>query len=550
VLSAQAVVQATASIEFTHIKPLQKLKSAITEPLKNEIVPLIMRGASEILNQTAALSPGTNPTQTPDQLKKALADTLDKLKTYLGVGESIILTENLTGIQKLGVALGLPIPTSPGASLEADINELVLARLHIFRKDQNTIQVFKDNGQLVGAHVAFEVTLDQPAQFPLISLSAQKVTGSAKSKIFTVNINPDPRLNPGIYSATSSIASALRTGSVEVLEASQKPTLLSTQFTETQSQLQFFHLMKRTLKTNGKISVQLPDGTSGSYISLSGGRQTGAHYQALATQAATYVAQKLLNDTTIGINTNAAPDPGRSFMGHSETQSTELQARLDGANLSVPMVRMQYRWEGWSITAQKAQALIDSLSAQYGFKLYPDGFLMDTQNIKLYEIDLYVNLYQSAFNQILSMTPAQEQALEAKVSATHHCKAIMLPLFTREADRAACSSMGKFRDSMAAHRGGRLNSANQAIDIYNIALDLEQFLSFKELVDLVGVNHLYVYSTINGFRIGSETLSDPIRSNTLGQVDADNPDGILDAVEQILGIDDGEFKMQWIRGVL
>src|ERR1019366_3814206 len=97
---------------------------------------------------------------------------------------------------------------------------------------------------------------------------------------------------------------ALRTGSVEVLEAHQKPTLLSERFTESQTSAQFFHLMRRTLKTNGQISVQLPDGTAGNYLSLSGGRQTGAHYQVLVTQAATYLAQKLLSDTTIGINTN------------------------------------------------------------------------------------------------------------------------------------------------------------------------------------------------------------------------------------------------------
>lgn len=553
VLGAQGLIQATDSIEVTHIKPLQKLKSAVTEPLRNELVPLIMRSASDIFREATALGAGA-PTgataQTPEQLKKALADTMDKLKNYLGVGESIILTENLTGIQKLGINVGLQVDPLPGAGIEGDINELMLSRLHIFRKDQNTIQVFKDNGQLVGAHVAFEATLDQPAAFPIISLSAQKVTGSARSKIFTLNINPDPRVNPGIYTSATALASALRTGSVEVLEGSQKPTRVATKFTESQTSVQFFHLMRRTLKTNGRVSVQLPDGTQGDYISLSGGRQTGAHYQLLATQAATYLTQKILSDTTVGINTQAAPDPGHSFLGHSQTQSTELQARLDKTGLSVPMVRMQSRWEGWNITAKDAIQLVNGLSAKFGFQLYPDGFLMDTTNVKLYEIDLYVNLYESAFAQLLAMTPAQLTALENKTHAQYHCHEVMLPLINSAADRSACESLEKFTKALATYRNARLDAGNQAINLYNLVLDLEQFVQFKDLVQLVGADHMYVYSTINGFRIGSETLSDPIRSNTLGKVDPNNPDGILDAVEQILGVDDGEFKMQWIRGVL
>lgn len=550
VLSVSGLVQATASIEFTHIKPLQRLKSAITEPLKNEIVLLLMHDAAGVLSQTATYGQPGAPTQTPDQLKKDLADTIDKLKVYLGVGESIIITESITGIQKLSAALGLPVPATPGIGVEADANQLVLSRLHFYRKDQNTIQIFKDNGQMVGAHVAFEATLDSPAQFPVLSLSSQIVTGTANSKIFTLNINPDPQFNPAIYNNASSIASALKSGSIEVLESHQQPTLLSTKFTESSGTYQFLQFMKRTLKGNGKISVRLPDGTKGNYVSLTGGKQTGAHYQALATQAATYVAQKITSDTTISINTNAAPDPGHSYLGHSTTKSAELQARLDGGNLSVPMVRFQYRWEGWNITSPKVIELVDSLSAKYGFKLYPDGFLMDTQSVKLYEIDLYISLYQSAFNQLLNLTPEQEDALVTRYTAEHHCHAIMLPLVTKSGDRFVCEAMGKFKTALATYRSGLKDPSNQAINMYNLASDIEEFLDFKDLVTLVGSDHLYVYSTINGFRIGSETLSDPIRSYTLGRADADTPDGILDAVENILGLDDGEFKMQWIRGVL
>jgi hypothetical protein len=55
---------------------------------------------------------------------------------------------------------------------------------------------------------------------------------------------------------------------------------------------------------------------------------------------------------------------------------------------------------------------------------------------------------------------------------------------------------------------------------------------------------------ISGFRIGSETMMDPIYSNTLGTLNPDNPTGVLDSAQQILGIGAGEFGAQWFRNHL
>src|SRR6185437_16244070 len=169
----------------------------------------------------------------------------------------------------------------------------------------------------------------------------------------------------------------------------------------------------RTLETSETLGITLPDGSNQGYIDLTEGDQSGVHHQRLATDAATYLLQRLTHNTTLSIDTASSPNPGQSFLGHSQTRQAELQAQ-SGTDLIDPSVQVNYRWEGWNISRKDTLKLTDFLSAHYGFELYPQGFLNDTQNIKLYEILLSVILYSKALDHIVATTPQQEWDLELK----------------------------------------------------------------------------------------------------------------------------------------
>ncbi len=116
---------------------------------------------------------------------------------------------------------------------------------------------------------------------------------------------------------------------------------------------------------------------------------------------------------------------------------------------------------------------------------------------------------------------------------------------------SSCSAIDRFRAAFDSYRQGIQDPGEQATAVFNIASNFEQFSDFSDFVKWVGgPSNFYLTSVISGFREGSENLSTPVYSNTLGQTDNQNPNGVIDSAESILGMGDGEFEAQWIRDTL
>jgi hypothetical protein len=554
----QGTFQAAVNWNLVHLKPLTRMKDLITEPIQNTLVPWVFLRAADALHRVSEVEQHAG-TESPDQLKKELAQDLDDLKKSLGVGESLILTLSLSGTE--GISGGIQGPTvfSPEAIGQVGLNQLVVSRMQFYRKDANTIQIFKDGGDLLGLNVAFDVGVGGLPEFKLLSLSASGARGKAHSDIFQVNVNPDPDQNPGVYSAAAAITHALRTGSTDLLTAASPPAKLSVKFRDSDSRIQLLHYMRRTLKENSLVHIELPDGSKGDYVDLSQGKQTGSHYQGLATEIASYFLARLTQNGGFGVDTSASPNPGTSFLGHSETRQLEYQARV-APEVSDPYVKVLYRWQGWDMSAKDIIKLTGDLSARYGLALYPEGFLGDAQSVKLYQISLGLSFYGKAIARIMGMSEADEAAFAARYTAQHHCDAYYAFQWDglSEADMNTCYSLADFRDALADHRDNLKNPDKMKKDPRRDpaamlkAIDaLEKFVEFPELVRMAGgPDQIFMRSLITGFRTGSETLSDPIVSNSMGQVDPVNPGGVLSTAQGILGIGDGEFDFQWLREVL
>jgi hypothetical protein len=564
-LSLSGLVEATAQITFSHVKPINLLKQGITEPLKEEFVPWLMAHGAGILNAAAAVK--NEPTNTADQIKKSQTDLkndLDKIDDFLAPGDSLIVTESINGLEQASANLeAANVFSQPAISSSIQSNQEVIWRLNFFRsQDGHTIQIFKDDGQLVNVIVQLEGGISKASTngqaspvFPVVSFMGKKVAGKAKSEIFTVDIG----LNQGsrIYTVINALDSALTRGSVEQLEALQKPNKplrLEVGFKDSSSQFQFFHLIHRTLKSDGQIHIELPDGTKGDYLYIQDGKQSGKSYQNLVTQAATYIAQLVSGDTTVAINTQTPQNPGQSFLGSSHTRNTSFEARIINKGITQPSVQVQYRWEGFNISQSNMVELAGQLSQQYGFKLFNDGFLNDTKDIKMYALDLNVNLYEKALSLILNMSDADQKALDKKYGALHQCDNYPDNLDQMSGqDEDACAAMERFDSALHDYKRGKFkNASEQGKAGMTVASDLEQYVTFTDLVNIVGGPlNIYMNAQITGYRDGSEeSSSNPISSNNFGT--ADPVGGIVDAVEseKNVNLQNGEFDVQWMRDIL
>jgi hypothetical protein len=551
-VGAQGLIQGTVSRSVTHLKPLTSLKKGVTEPFKHVLADLLFKSADNVFQNIDKIK---KDTMTPDAINNQIAKDLEQLTEALGPGESLILTDSLNGVENASGSFGALSGLGPQISLTLGGNQIVLYRVQIYRKPppySNTIQVFRDDGELHGVNLTFEATLGVPIQMPILTVTAKKVAGAATSRIFEVNIDPGfSTTNPGIFTSAMELDSLFRTRSTEVLEAHQKPNIFSVKFHDSGSSLQFFHYMRRTLKEDGDITIKTPTEKPVKYISLLQGAQAGKSYQALATQVGTFIYQRLTNDTTISLNTQANPNPGRTFLGSSTTRDGSFQGQVSDTKIEYPFAQVQYRWDGWQMTTDDITKLTDSLSKKYDWALFAPNFLGTTQKVQLYELQLNINFYEAALQSLDKMSPANEQAMYKKYYALHQCATLPGNINLSKEDFDGCIALSKYDKAYRSYAKDSRSLTDLAKDDFAMAYNIEQFAPFKELVNIVGgAQNIYLYAVLSGYRVGTEVFSNPISSAGFGHSPDLYGDGVLTFEENRLDMNDGEFWVQYLRDFL
>jgi hypothetical protein len=178
--------------------------------------------------------------------------------------------------------------------------------------------------------------------------------------------------------------------------------------------------------------------------------------------------------------------------------------------------------------------------------------LADTKDVKLYELALNISIYQNGLNKLATISKDDLKTLVSNYSSLHNCDKYPDDLQDMAGgDETICAKLGDFQGDLGDYGRAKGDSTKQAKALFAMVSDLEQFATFTDLVRLVGGSgNVYIQSQITGFREGSETLSNPISSNTFGTPDLYNPNGVISTVQSILNIDSGEFNMEWLRSFL
>lgn len=572
-LSVQGSVTGSVSISLSHLKPLTSsltgLQQAMQEPLSNILVTMLTYHASHIFQDMGGAPTGAGASRSAAQLQATLNQDLTELSSVLATGESLILTESLSGSESASLSfMSTVTPTSlaPGATLTGGASEVLLKRIHLFKKNATLVTVYVDGGTMSGLNIGFNLSLGSAVSFPILSIGGSTDQGSASTSVYNVNLNPDPVANPGIYASSLALAALLRDGSTTLLESQQKPLTVSANFSDSTSNFSLFYYGSRSLKGAGQVHVDVPAGfvlTNGvlvpveatdDYISLQDGSQSGNNYESLASTAATYLLQRETGSTQFGLSAQTSANPGQSFLGSSTTRNTVFQAKLTksaaGLSLVQPYVRIEHRWEGWKVSTGDVQNLVNTQSANYGFALFNQGFLLDAKSIHLYELSLTTNVYETGIKQVLSLSKKDESKLVRDLEDSLGCNDddSMGP---PASDSNACTGLGDFDSAYQAYQKGISDPTKLGQTMLQAISSLEKALPFSQLTALVGgAQNIFVTGSLSGFRDGSENYSTPIASNTFGNPDPTNPSGILNQTQSLVGIDNGEFSLQWFRSFL
>jgi hypothetical protein len=544
-LLLSGMISGSINVNYTHLRPISDLKTAFQQPMKQVFVNSIIGQAAKNLGQLVS-------TQSALQNQQELINQdMKSLKSYLDIGDSLIITQSLGGAQGIAAQVGdFASPIVPQLAVSATVNELILSRLHIFRKDEATFLVFKDNGELAGPSISATFLVGFPVAFPVLAVSAQDVAGFAHTEISRVNLSTDLQHNPGFFKSAEGLRQALQSGSTEVLTSLQKPTLLDVQFTDQSTSVRFFFWSNRTLKTTGHVRVTAADGGQANFLDLVSGAQSGNNFQASANDVASYVIKRLTSGSSATLSTPAAPNPGQSFLGSSQTRELEMQSRTD-AGMTDSSIKLQYKWQGWKIKSSAAVSLVSDLDKKYQVQFFDKNFLQDTKDIQMYELSVTIMAYQQGLLNILNSDLPSTQVVLQNYRNLLSCDESS-DSDADPSDQLQCDSLDHLVSDQKLFKNSKMDAdhlTSLAMDAFSTA---EQIFEFQDLAQILGgPNNFYMTAQLSGFREGSETVSQPIpASQSAGLQDPNFPSGVLSSLQNALGIDDGEFKDQWLRGQL
>lgn len=539
---------------WTHLKPLRSLKNAFKEPYQNVAVPFLKMQLGRNLDRLHTL--GTSSTGTVDWDIEKEDSKLSKLITHinknLGVGESIIFTERMQPTISGNInttMMGTPVVFKLNAS--ADILEL--RRIQLYRKDTKTIHIYDDKGH--GRGWSVDMSLERFVPIIRVGWRAQK--GDYSIRLHQVNIDPDIEDNPKLFDNAHALAQFIQDGSPELLEAIQKPHVVDARFSDRSSKFAFLFWRHKKLRANTYFDIESRDGLKGQFATFSDESQSGLNWEAFAKDLINFGLQKISADVEW-----ASPvfqNPAETLGGMGTTLGVRFESHVNGqGHFDERFMRLTDRWEGWSASVKKVKSHMQAANAKFGFTVFDEGTLNNTERLKLFDVAVNLNLYEKGIDRLASIPEDELVRLENKyeVAKGYHlkgCEDESKIQARRLSDGRRFDSCGLLNAPIAQSRSCqakiRKNDSQEDVSkcLMKLYRTLYQDLSYADLKQLIGADNMFVHGSVNGFRNGDEVLNDTIQSNTNGRIGSQFWNGPMERIIQLLGIQNGEMNGQWFR---
>jgi hypothetical protein len=546
-LSAQAKLAFVRT--YTHIKPIKSIKAAIKEPFKNIVVPLLKNDFAKTLDAVAMMKPGVAVTP---EIQKTITDSMSAFSKQMGVGESILITDSLSGLAGVTASYGLAKNIDVYGNLSA--SKVIVRRLQIYRKDDNTIQIYRDpaNYSIMAASVGFN------AFIPIITLRLQRKAGVSQTFFYQLNIQPDADKNPDIVADVRALRSTLLENNTNAAEGLAKPFQINHKFEEKSGDLKILLWRWLGLETSDVIQAIAPTGEKKNFLYWSEAKMSGKSYEDLASDVIAKTLEEVSGSHSIVVQTPGSSLPGRGIFGSSVSRRTAFESELAPSPSKNPItesyVEISYEWKGWEISKDGILKIIKQISDKFAFNFYPPNVLSTTKKIQLYSLQLRMSIYGDGIKALAAAPPHKLRDIlirENKFSTENDCPSGSVcemyggnNVQSRSENMMRKFAMSQKRYFKAINAGDAKEASKQGMQMVSA---VESVASTKGLIEMVGgKNNVYVQSTINGFRENDEAGDSSIISDTLGQIGSAKRSGPLRFVQQNLGMTDSEFFDYWI----
>ncbi|MBI2520681.1 MAG: hypothetical protein HYV97_09695 [Bdellovibrio sp.] len=524
-LTVGATAQANLSRTYAHIRPITSIKRALKYPFKNILVPLLKRKYGHAfdnlvnvdLNQLAA-----------EEKQKRVSEALKLFTENMEVGESIIITDSISAGIGANVGVNYLRLLAVGASVNA--NEIVISRLHIQRKSENIVHLYRDFGNLhqLGLGIVFR------AGVPVLKAQMRTTLGMARSKFIAVNIDKE---NPDIIKTLGALRHVFFHNSLERIEKIERPYKLKYNFTEGRQSLGFLIWRYDRINSSNRFTVTHPEGESINLYRKYRGRTFGTDPVGAATEALAALPAIFLKGDYVPPAISEG-NAGNNYFGKAENIISTFEGEVTEAGLEKPFLKVSRIWNGFSASRKKALKLLEEVKQRYQFSFYPKTVLNEADKLYLYNINVNFLVYADGIQNMFNLA---EKDIRSIFDKNQNKKRWLLSGVRRFLTLQKKYHKAREKKSLS----GMANAATRALIL------AEDKLNLQGITKLVGGDeNLYVYSKLEGFRVGDENGDSPYLSNSLGEFGEEDMGGPLTRIQRLTGMSEGEFFLSWLMGRL
>lgn len=535
---------------YTHLKPLKTLKQSVKEPYLNLVIPLLLYKLGKGFKDISKLKGIVQP---DDDKEKELTQLMKYISKGLGVGESYIITDKLTTNVLAKAKYSFNSIAEVGVSVGG--NGLVVKRLQIYRKNKNTIQIFDDAGKKASFNLNFELN----AIIPILNLGYKKTKGNYKVRVTSINIDSDLDVNSNYYENALAISRVFKTGNTELIDSLNESSLIENTFLDKSFNLSFLFFKRKSLDTISNFTVTTKNGYVTKYLNLTDEYQKGKNYEAFVRDIVSYYIGKLFSGARL--TSPKWKNAAHTLYGMSSTFTANYQSKIiDKNDNKYQYVSIVNKSEGFQIKIKDLNKMIKKINVKYERDFFPENTLKNTKKMMLFDVTTKIHLYKKALNKIrklnLSKIKYFENKYVAKKMYLHKCKKrgqLNIKFKSRNLKKRkieGCGYLNKLKRLIKkCHSKFNMQSTEtQKGHCYmKISKRLVKDLEFKHFIEIVGEQNIYISGRINGYRLKSEVLMEPIMANTIGKISTRFKNGPVEFVRESLNMQNGEFYGTWIR---
>ncbi len=491
--------------------------------------------------------------------------SITEFKAQLGIGESIIISDNKSGIVGLTAGYAFDKVLQAQANLAGSL--VAVKRLHIFRRDENTIQVYRTPADynLLSAGIGVE------AYIPILKLSLARKAGEAETSFYSISIKAprdkadreasqgqeieeetvDPKDLQDMAKNLRALHHLLLSNSTTELDKLRKPARIGHKFAEVMKNGQFFHHRRMNLNSLDGITVHHPEGGSKRFVYRSDSQISGKNFESLAIDVLSVGLEKGLKLEDVVVGEPGENMPGSGLYGSSVSRRASFEAEVEAApalnSLKTPYVDITYQWKGWNAKTPNILEIIKEIDNRFKFNFYPPNVLNTTTKIQFYNVQLRMNVYQEGIDTLMNLPLAKLEAVLMKGNKLGYMEG-----GKEEVTRKERKLLERFGEAQAEYRKFRGKGKDMSMEMakaaqYMVSM-LEMALPARAFIELLGgERNIYVKSSINGFRVNDPSGDSEILSATIGEIGYFRKHaGPLRFQSSNLGMTESEFFIFWL----